>query len=131
MQQRPDRSTAWCLAARRQPPDELGRLEDERGDPRHSPRQSGSGLCSAPSLGREKYPENMCQRPYERHWFLKLRSISLATSCPVSVSTMEPQTMIRSEEHTSELQSLMRISYAVFCLKKKNKKKKTKVIPIN
>src|SRR3546814_8093772 len=30
----------------------------------------------------------------------------------------------RSEEHTSELQSLMRISYAVFCLKKKNKQKK-------
>src|SRR3546814_3208425 len=29
----------------------------------------------------------------------------------------------RSEEHTSELQSLMRISYAVFCLKKKNKRK--------
>src|SRR3546814_1371683 len=28
--------------------------------------------------------------------------------------------LIRSEEHTSELQSLMRISYAVFCLKKKN-----------
>src|SRR3546814_7318658 len=27
---------------------------------------------------------------------------------------------VRSEEHTSELQSLMRISYAVFCLKKKN-----------
>src|SRR3546814_16645365 len=33
------------------------------------------------------------------------------------VSTVE-----RSEEHTSELQSLMRISYAVFCLKKKKKK---------
>src|SRR3546814_7346491 len=30
----------------------------------------------------------------------------------------------RSEEHTSELQSLMRISYAVFCLKKKTTKKK-------
>src|SRR3546814_6675088 len=30
----------------------------------------------------------------------------------------------RSEEHTSELQSLMRISYAVFCLKKKKRKKK-------
>src|SRR3546814_4885714 len=29
---------------------------------------------------------------------------------------------VGSEEHTSELQSLMRISYAVFCLKKKNKK---------
>src|SRR3546814_1835177 len=31
---------------------------------------------------------------------------------------------VRSEEHTSELQSLMRISYAVLCLKKKTKKKK-------
>src|SRR3546814_8238358 len=33
----------------------------------------------------------------------------------------------RSEEHTSELQSLMRISYAVFCLKKKNKENTQKV----
>src|SRR3546814_1522048 len=31
------------------------------------------------------------------------------------------RTALRSEEHTSELQSLMRISYAVFCLKKKKK----------
>src|SRR3546814_2427321 len=31
----------------------------------------------------------------------------------------------RSEEHTSELQSLMRISYAVFCLKKKNQRQQT------
>src|SRR3546814_6164817 len=41
---------------------------------------------------------------------------------------------VRSEEHTSELQSLMRISYAVFCLKKKNnntKKKYTKQINHN
>src|SRR3546814_6655274 len=33
--------------------------------------------------------------------------------------------LLGSEEHTSELQSLMRISYAVFCLKKKNKKIET------
>src|SRR3546814_9248675 len=33
---------------------------------------------------------------------------------------------VRSEEHTSELQSLMRISYAVFCLKKKNTMNYTK-----
>src|SRR3546814_8304157 len=32
--------------------------------------------------------------------------------------------VVRSEEHTSELQSLMRISYAVFCLKKKNRMNK-------
>src|SRR3546814_8094623 len=35
---------------------------------------------------------------------------------------------LRSEEHTSELQSLMRISYAVFCLKKKKTKTKTETI---
>src|SRR3546814_8045258 len=35
-----------------------------------------------------------------------------------------PTRLPRSEEHTSELQSLMRISYAVFCLKKKQKKTK-------
>src|SRR3546814_5246381 len=33
---------------------------------------------------------------------------------------IERETRTRSEEHTSELQSLMRIAYAVFCLKKKN-----------
>src|SRR3546814_1037517 len=36
--------------------------------------------------------------------------------------------VLRSEEHTSELQSLMRISYAVFCLKKKNN---TKILKLN
>src|SRR3546814_1422081 len=39
------------------------------------------------------------------------------TTDPAAVKTLMP---MRSEEHTSELQSLMRISYAVFCLKKKN-----------
>src|SRR3546814_3189412 len=37
----------------------------------------------------------------------------------------------RSEEHTSELQSLMRISYAVFCLKKKNKHQTNKIVVVN
>src|SRR3546814_4419052 len=45
------------------------------------------------------------------------------------LATLEPReeqiVRLRSEEHTSELQSLMRISYAVFCLKKKNKSKTT------
>src|SRR3546814_7634074 len=42
---------------------------------------------------------------------------------------VEKYGMMRSEEHTSELQSLMRISYAVFCLKKKkNKTNKTNYI---
>src|SRR3546814_2294967 len=42
------------------------------------------------------------------------------TSC---TNIKQMRQLTRSEEHTSELQSLMRISYAVFCLKKKKKKK--------
>src|SRR3546814_10699902 len=37
---------------------------------------------------------------------------------------IQDSTAVRSEEHTSELQSLMRISYAVFCLKKKTQQQK-------
>src|SRR3546814_2445965 len=39
--------------------------------------------------------------------------------------------LVRSEEHTSELQSLMRISYAVFCLKKKKKRKQNRHMQVN
>src|SRR3546814_4970445 len=38
--------------------------------------------------------------------------------------------LLRSEEHTSELQSLMRISYAVFCLKKKKKHKQQRQVNV-
>src|SRR3546814_9815030 len=44
------------------------------------------------------------------------------------ISLTEPLP-IRSEEHTSELQSLMRISYAVFCLKKKNLNQQNTLLP--
>src|SRR3546814_2589113 len=47
-----------------------------------------------------------------------------AVSREVAVAMAEGAIERRSEEHTSELQSLMRISYAVFCLKKKKKTKK-------
>src|SRR3546814_2730866 len=42
------------------------------------------------------------------------RSVTIGPPSPNEIA------VVRSEEHTSELQSLMRISYAVFCLKKKN-----------
>src|SRR3546814_6117764 len=48
---------------------------------------------------------------------------TIAPGIERSVNSMRAR---RSEEHTSELQSLMRISYAVFCLKKKNNKKQAK-----
>src|SRR3546814_2933889 len=49
--------------------------------------------------------------------------VTFDPSAPVSRGQMT--TFIRSEEHTSELQSLMRISYAVFCLKKKKRIQQT------
>src|SRR3546814_2280433 len=47
---------------------------------------------------------------------------SAAASAPFETALPALSIAVRSEEHTSELQSLMRISYAVFCLKKKKKK---------
>src|SRR3546814_6754709 len=46
---------------------------------------------------------------------------SPASRCPSAPRPPPVPARVRSEEHTSELQSLMRISYAVFCLKKKIK----------
>src|SRR3546814_9141171 len=51
--------------------------------------------------------------------------IRRATGASISSPSRCAAVRRRSEEHTSELQSLMRISYAVFCLKKKTKKKTT------
>src|SRR3546814_8726888 len=45
-----------------------------------------------------------------------------ASAGGIRAGGVDSSTGARSEEHTSELQSLMRISYAVFCLKKKKKK---------
>src|SRR3546814_4840434 len=50
----------------------------------------------------------------------RVMRVSADGAMTLAVMFFEP---FRSEEHTSELQSLMRISYAVFCLKKKKKNK--------
>src|SRR3546814_14222995 len=54
------------------------------------------------------------------------RGRSRGSAAPRRGSSSRGRAAARSEEHTSELQSLMRISYAVFCLKKKKKQKKNK-----
>src|SRR3546814_3084949 len=53
------------------------------------------------------------------------RTIWCKAECLQPVGAFKIRGAWRSEEHTSELQSLMRISYAVFCLKKKKKIKYT------
>src|SRR3546814_5255121 len=52
-------------------------------------------------------------------------SLRYAIRTEIRLLTSELAIDLRSEEHTSELQSLMRISYAVFCLKKKTKHSET------
>src|SRR3546814_2310062 len=71
-------------------------------------------LPMASPQGRIEAAKYRC--PTTHDWIsFALRSI------PITGRNMQSQVKLRSEEHTSELQSLMRISYAVFCLKKKNK----------
>src|SRR3546814_3189852 len=52
---------------------------------------------------------------------LRLAGVRLVERGDQRLRLLAAIALIRSEEHTSELQSLMRISYAVFCLKKKKK----------
>src|SRR3546814_6134934 len=64
-------------------------------------------------------------RPFQPAWATPtLRSPRSTTGAQSAVRTASVQPGVavsaRSEEHTAELQSLMRISYAVYCLKKKN-----------
>src|SRR3546814_7988518 len=70
--------------------------------------------------GRDRLPRRRsCQEQYEMNYSefqpgLKARAATAALAVTTAFTVIS-----RSEEHTSELQSLMRISYAVFCLKKK------------
>src|SRR3546814_3798575 len=59
-------------------------------------------------------------------WVLRLDITGLHIEIPGALRAVRIDALQGSEEHTSELQSLMRISYAVFCLKKKTHRKRTK-----
>src|SRR3546814_6514947 len=64
------------------------------------------------------------------HWIRSSAGLARGEAEAVDVEGGVPppphEALARSEEHTSELQSLMRISYAVFCLQKKNTHNSTK-----
>src|SRR3546814_9819930 len=58
----------------------------------------------------------------------RITTLATEAGCrPDTGNRYVPRRAARSEEHTSELQSLMRISYAVFCLKKKNTTRRHKI----
>src|SRR3546814_4682845 len=71
-----------------------------------APRPSGLRRAAPQLHGPQRRP----------HQKLRCRALSVRSASPVPNGWRRKR---RSEEHTSELQSLMRISYAVFCLKKK------------
>src|SRR3546814_3093720 len=76
-------------------------------------------VVSMPATSSRKHVPSRC-------WSEMGSSVSASISMVMMSSGRVPGSMARrsatrSEEHTSELQSLMRISYAVFCLKKKKK----------
>src|SRR3546814_7766899 len=75
-------------------------------------RHAAIGSAAPRDQAYGQYPASQCAHAG--------RNFGIAASAVRGVVTPAPGTWLaRSEEHTSELQSLMRISYAVFCLKKK------------
>src|SRR3546814_1759205 len=84
----------------------------ERGKPPPQPSVTG---------GRAFQPPPQCTRDINRLQPLHDDRRSQEIALQEGGETVADPVLVRSEEHTSELQSLMRISYAVFCLKKKTK----------
>src|SRR3546814_9183702 len=67
-----------------------------------------------------KSEARLVKMPTAVRWaVLKAKEKNLTAKQEAALAELEASGLLRSEEHTSELQSLMRISYAVFCLKKK------------
>src|SRR3546814_7370362 len=73
------------------------------------------------ALGSTFYPPFLLLQPLMTLGATLLLGRALMACAPATATLLSGGRLRqRSEEHTSELQSLMRISYAVFCLKKKN-----------
>src|SRR3546814_3604816 len=89
-----------------------------------------SGKFSAPNGGHADREEDRLSRGRQETALLQVMppSVDLLSGYLVAPGHLRQRRAIdadgRSEEHTSELQSLMRISYAVFCLKKKKEHNK-------
>src|SRR3546814_4667800 len=81
---------------------------------------AAAAVRSPAAVEQDLPPALLMQRP-SAHIATQGRTAIRIGAMPTTTSQLQ---FSRSEEHTSELQSLMRISYAVFCLKKKKKKTK-------
>src|SRR3546814_7336880 len=78
-------------------------------------------------FGKRHDEVDAAQRRQQRHAIRDtIQRPARAFQTPYRIVVIDGHDQQRSEEHTSELQSLMRISYAVFCLKKNKNKKSEK-----
>src|SRR3546814_9452376 len=94
------------------------------GHPRDNER---TGLAVTPGTMQESTQTRPAPAGEQAVWRVNGARVSAWRAWDGEVVVYDDLSGDRSEEHTSELQSLMRISYAVFCLKKKNKtRNKTK-----
>src|SRR3546814_6339126 len=113
-----DWSSDVCSSDLHKSPSFPRRRELRRSEPSARPRACRASARSAPTPARPRDRANG-PAPHSR------RPPSIRTSRPQAGGSTPHATPCpahkRSEEHTSELQSLMRISYAVFCLKKKTR----------
>src|SRR3546814_10858399 len=86
-------------------------------------RSADHGVVIERQLAAIHGVEQSHRDPELRHALLRKQFVAVIIDHPVRIDALDGNAdmtiEIRSEEHTSELQSLMRISYAVFCLKKK------------
>src|SRR3546814_8922902 len=104
-------------------------LIDGDAQPTHEVRRNGgnqglqwcSQVIDRPSGRGDEKSHVEKGEPVPPHHARAEPSIKERTHSPEQRPGFNQQEIIRSEEHTSELQSLMRISYAVFCLKTKKK----------
>src|SRR3546814_3364647 len=83
--------------------------------------RSHQPVADGPEVGHRSCPEAEVVQPAAAPHGCLLRRFVVAVDLEDVELAVRPD---RSEEHTSELQSLMRISYAVFCLKKKKTRQK-------
>src|SRR3546814_3232173 len=85
------------------------------------PGSAATNLASSAAIRMSAPATKADMPPAQTPWTAATIGASIRWSRATPLCSAVVQRLMRSEEHTSELQSLMRISYAVFCLKKKNK----------
>src|SRR3546814_1580265 len=89
----------------------------------HHPLHPAVILCVPPVAQRIQVAHEQAAVQALRNVGQSPRDLACHAGLPSTRALVVEEDSVRSEEHTSELQSLMRISYAVFCLKKKKKTK--------